>query len=417
MRNPTDYLKMRVLGAIDMAEGNTQRERIRAVAALPFTDEDGIARQFTWRTIETWLMRYNKHGLTALTPQGRSDKGKLRKVCLEEVMEAVRTVLPAFHSATPKKQALYRACIEQGLLQRDRVAPNTFSRIVTAHEMLKADGEARDKRRLAFAKAHANEMWQGDTMFGPYVREGASPVQSKLIAFIDDASRVCVHGAFFAREDVDSLIEALSSAFYKRGVPEAMYVDNGSIYTSKEIVQICGRLGCILTHTPVRDGAAKGKIERFFRTVREQFLCRQLDLSGLEVLNRQFTAWVEEHYNATKHSVLGMSPLDRFALDRRRIRYLPPNEVNEELFFVEEDRVVKTDNTFPFKNVRYEAPRHLPNRTVQVRYQRWQPNKRVVVYYKSERMGEARALDPVANDRPPTTGQASRKSNHKKKEQ
>ena len=95
---------------------------------------------------------------------------------------------------------------------------------------------------------------------------------------------------------------------------------NGSSYTSKEIVQICARLGCMLTHTPVRDGAAKGKIERFFRTCREQFLCRQLDLSGMDTLNRQFTAWVEEHYNATKHSVLGMSPLDRFALDRRRIR-------------------------------------------------------------------------------------------------
>jgi len=414
MRNPSDYLKMRVLGAIDMAEGDTQSERIKAVAAMTFTDEDGSPRQFTWRTIETWLMRYNKHGVTALAAQGRSDKGKLRKVTLEEIMEAVRAVLSTFHSAHPPKQAVYRACIEQGLLQRDRIAPNTFSRIVTSHEMLKADGEARDKRRLAFAKAHANEMWQGDTMFGPHVREGGSPVQSKLIAFVDDASRVCVHGAFFAREDVDSLIEALSCAFYKRGVPEAMYVDNGSIYTSREIVQICARLGCILTHTPVRDGAAKGKVERFFRTVREQFLCRQLDLSSLEALNRQFTAWVEEDYNATKHSVLGISPLDRFALDRRRIRYLPPNEVNEELVFVEEDRVVKADNTFPLKNVRYEAPRHLPSRTIQVRYQRKCPHRRVVVYYKAERMGEARALDPVANDRPATTGQASRKSNHKK---
>lgn len=401
MRNPTDYLKMRVLGAVDMAEGNKQHERIKAVAAMTFTDEDGNPRQFTWRTIQTWLTRYNKHGVTALRPQGRSDKGKLRKVCLEEVMEAVRTVLPSFHSAQPPKQAVYRACIEQGLLQRDRVAPNTFSRIVNHYEMFKADDECSVKRRLAFAKAHANEMWQADTMFGPFVREGGRPLQSKLIAFIDDASRVCVHGQFFLREDVDSLIEALSIALYKRGVPESLYVDNGSIYTSKEIVQICARLGCILTHTPVRDGAAKGKVERYFRTVREQFLCRKLDLSSLETLNRQFTAWVEEHYNAVKHSVLGMSPLDRFALDRRRIRYLPPNEVNEELFFVEEERVVKADNTFPFKNVRYEAPRHLPSRKVQVRYQRKRPHRRVVVYYKGERMGEARPLDPVANDRRP----------------
>ena len=145
---------------------------------------------------------------------------------------------------------------------------------------------------------------------------------------------------------------------------------------------------------------AKGKVERFFKGVREQFLVRQLDLSSLENLNRQFTQWVEEDYNAHLHSVLGMSPLDRFALDRHLVRFLPPNEANDELFFVEEDRHVRADNTFAFKSLRFEAPRHLPERTVQVRFQRSQPTRRVIVYYKGERMGQARPLDPVANDRP-----------------
>ena len=401
MRNPSDYLKMRVLGAIDMAEGKTQRERIRAVSAMTFTDEEGHPRSFTWRTIETWLMRYNKHGLTALTPRTRADKGQTRKMKPEEIQEAIATILPRFHARRINKQAIYRACLEAGLFQRHRLAPNTFSRLVNEYELLRPADDAEGKRRLAFAKAHANEMWQADTMFGPYVQHAGGRVQSKLIAFLDDASRLCVHAQFFPAENVDHLIEALASALYKRGVPAALYVDNGSIYTSKEIVQICARVGCLLAHTPVRDGAAKGKVERFFRTVREQFLIRSLDLSSLENLNRALNAWVEEEYNAREHSVLKMSPLDRFALDRGRIRFLPPNEVNEELFFVEEDRVVKTDNTFPFKNLRYEAPRHLPNRTVQVRFQRNQPTRKLVVYYKAERMGEARPLDFTANDRPP----------------
>ena len=228
-----------------------------------------------------------------------------------------------------------------------------------------------------------------------------TPVQTRLIAFLDDASRVCCHGQFFRAENVDTLIEALRAAFYKRGVPAALYVDNGSIYTSKEIIQICARVGCLLAHTPVRDGAAKGKVERFFRGVREQFLVRQLDLCSLDSLNRQFTQWVEEDYNARTHSVLGMSPLDRFALDRNRIRFLPPNQANDELFFVEEDRQVRADNTFSFHALRFEAPRHLPEPTIQVRFQRKNPASRVVVYYKGERMGEARLLNAVANDRPP----------------
>lgn len=81
-------------------------------------------------------------------------------------------------------------------------------------------------------------------------------------------------------------------------MPHALYVDNGSIYSSKEILQICVRVGCLLHHTPVHDGAAKGKVEKNFRTVRDQFLARDLDLSSLEALNRQFIQWVEEQYNA-----------------------------------------------------------------------------------------------------------------------
>jgi putative transposase len=394
---------MRVLGAIDMAEGNSIRQRIKTVSQMTFTDEEGQPRQFTWRTIETWLGRYHKHGVTALENTVRSDKGKTRKVSPEIVQEAIDAILPKVHGRNPKRATLYRLCIEQGLLTRSQVAPNTFSRLVKRFEMLKPQADSTNKHRLAFAKAHANEMWQADTLYGPFVQDQGSPVQTRLIAFLDDASRVCCHGQFFLAENVDTLIEALRAAFYKRGVPHSLYVDNGSIYSSKEIIQICARVGCLLAHTPVRDGAAKGKVERFFRTLRDQFLARQLDLSSLDALNRQFTHWVEEQYNAQLHSVLGMSPLDRFALDRNRLRFLPPNEANDELFFVEEDRHVRADNTFSFKSVRFEAPRHLPDRTIQVRYERKAPTHRVIVYYKGERMGQARPLDPVANDRKPST--------------
>jgi putative transposase len=401
MRNPTVYLKMRVLGAIDMAEGKTIRDRIKAVSQMTFTDEEGHPRQFTWKTISTWLCRYQKHGVTVMENQPRSDKGKLRKVVPEDILDAIRQVRPKLHGKTPTRALLYRLCIEAGLLTRSQVAPNTFSRLVNQFEMLKPDTDCANKQRLAFAKAHANEMWQADTLYGPHVHLNGAPVQTRLIAFIDDASRVCCHGQFFPAENVDTLIESIRAAFYKRGVPHALYVDNGSIYASKEILQICARVGCLLHHTPVRDGAAKGKVERFFRTVRDQFLARELDLSSLEALNRQFTQWVEEQYNAQVHSILGMSPLDRYALDRKWVRFLPPNEANDELFFVEEERHVRADNTFSFKSLRWEAPRHLPDRTIHIRFQRSQPAGRVVVYYKGERMGEARLLNAIANDRNP----------------
>jgi hypothetical protein len=243
MRNPTPYLKMRVLGAIDMAEGKTIRSRIQAVSRMTFTDEDGHPRQFTWRTIQTWYSRYQKHGVTVMENKPRSDKGKIRKVPLEDVAEAVQKALPKTRGQAPRPALLYRLCIEEGLLTRSQIAPNTFRRVIKQYELLKPDPECSNKVRLAFAKAHANEMWQADTLYGPYVQSNGAAVQTRLIAFLDDASRVCCHGQFFLAENVDTLIESLRAAFYKRGVPHALYFD----YVPRHIIEVlcpvalCGR--------------------------------------------------------------------------------------------------------------------------------------------------------------------------------
>jgi transposase InsO family protein len=339
--------------------------------------------------------------VTGVLPKPRSDKGKRRKVEPEKVLEAIEQVLPLFRGKSYSKAQIYRACIEKGLLRRERIAPNTFSRMVSELEMLKPHSQATNKKRLAFSKQFANQMWQADTMYGPHVKDAkGQPRRTFLVGFLDDASRVVVHGEFFFNDSAESLMRALRSALYKRGIPEQIYVDNGSAYTSKEIVSVCARLGILLSHAPVRDGAAKGKIERFFRSVRERFLSRRLDLSSLEKLNRQFCAWVEERYNARAHSTLGMKPIDRFGLDIARIRFLPPNEDNDELFFAEENRTVKKDNTFSLRNVRFEAPRDLRGRKIQARFDRARFD-RIVVYYNNEHMGQAQILDPVANDRKP----------------
>ncbi len=397
MKNPSIYLKMKVLGAIDIAPGRTRDERVRNVAEMTFLDEEGNQYQFTWRTIQTWHYRYKNHGVTAMDTSSRADKGKPRKVTPEEVLEAINQALPHFrhknngHYTTPNKTAIYRFCIEKGLLHAGQIARNTFSRMVEKYELLKADpGE--NKRRLAFSMQYANQLWQADTMFGPQV----GGRQTKLIAFIDDASRVLCHGEFFLDENADSMIRALRSAFYKRGLPEQLLVDNGSIYCCQEITLICARVGCILRHTAVRDAAAKGKIERFFRRVRDQFLIRNLDLSSIGGLNRQFTDWVEQDYNATVHTTLGMKPIDRFGVDLSRIRFLSPSQDTDELFYAEATRTVKKDNTFSFEGRRYETPIDLRGKKIQLRYDRCRGGS-VIIYDQQRRIGQARLLDSVAN--------------------
>ena len=397
MKRPSIYLKMKVLGAIDVAPGRTRDERVHNVAAMTFLDEEGNQYRFTWRTIQTWYYRYKNHGVTAMDSSSRADKGKPRKVTPEEVLEAINAALPHFHQksngkkTTPNKTAIYRFCIEKGLLHAGQIARNTFSRMVNQYELLK-ENPSENKRRLAFSMQYANQLWQADTMFGPQVGSR----QTKLIAFIDDASRVLCHGEFFLDENADSMIRALRSAFYKRGLPEQLLVDNGSIYCCQEITLICARVGCILRHTAVRDAAAKGKIERFFRRVRDQFLIRHLDLSSIGGLNRQFTDWVEQDYNATVHSTLGMKPIDRFGVDLSRIRFLCPSQDTDELFYAEATRTVKKDNTFSFLGDRYETPIDLRGNQIDLRYERHRKGA-VIVYDKGRRLGQARLLDAVAN--------------------
>jgi transposase InsO family protein len=398
MKQPSVYLKMRVLGAVDTVEGRTRHERIHNVATMTFLDEEGNARHFTWRTIQTWFYRYKNHGITGMTNRTRKDKGQARKTTPEELLEAINAARPHFHDQRTNKRALYRFCIEKGLLHAGRIAQTTFYRFIREYGLL-APHDDDHKKRLAFSMKYANQLWQADTMFGPYLdTPGGGRKQARLIAFIDDASRVLCHGEFFFEENVDTLVRAIRAAFYKRGVPEQLLVDNGSIYSGQEITLICARVGCILRHTAVRDAAAKGKIERFFRRVRDQFLVRKLDLSSLETLNRQFTHWVENDYNALPHDAIGMKPIDRFGIDLARVRFLAPSEHNDELFYAEATRKVKKDNTFSFSARRYETPVDLRDKEIQLRYDRHrQDTAAVVIYHKGQRMGGARLLDAVAN--------------------
>lgn len=397
MKNPSSYLKMRILGAVENAKGKSCRDRIKKVAKMIFIDEEGEKRTFTWRTISTWYYRYKLHGITGVAPKDRSDKGKSRKVSPEQLLEAINQVKSLFHENKWTKLSIYRACIEQGLIRKDQLAQTTFYRFVREYELL-SDYAETSKKRLAFAMENANDLWQGDTMFGPFVCHEGKMAPVKLIAFIDDASRVICHAQFFLNENIDSLVTALKAAFYKRGIPKQLYVDNGSIYCSKEITLICARVGCILRHTPVRDGASKGKIERFFRGLRDRFLSRKLDISSLESLNKQLFHWIEEEYNGMPHSAIGMPPVNRFALDMKFINFLSPNQANDELFYAEETRKVKKDNTFSFKNTRYEAPADLRKKIINIRFDRSRPGP-LIVYYKSQRIGQAQKLDLVANSK------------------
>ena len=165
MKQPSVYLKMRVLGALDTVDGRTRHERVHNVAVMTFLDEEGNSRQFTWRTIQTWHYRYKNQGVTSMANRSRKDKGQTRKVTPEELLEAINAAKPHFHNHNANKRALYRFCIEKGLLRPERIAQTTFYRFIREYDLLAADDHDDNKKRLAFSMKYANQLWQADTMF------------------------------------------------------------------------------------------------------------------------------------------------------------------------------------------------------------------------------------------------------------
>jgi len=178
--------------------------------------------------------------------------------------------------------------------------------------------------------------------------------------------------------------------------PQRLYFDNGSNYTSKEILQACVRLDIKLSHAPVRDGAAKGKIERFFRGFRDRFLTQHIEFYSLDELNEKTHQWIENEYNSKHHTGIQMIPVDRFNLDLNQVKFLCDDEYSQEIFFMEETRKVGKTNVFSINSQKFECPVDLRDKKIQVRFDRARRDC-FIVYFNEQRLGEASVLDVVHN--------------------
>jgi transposase InsO family protein len=105
-----------------------------------------------------------------------------------------------------------------------------------------------------------------------YVRALPEAIKAYLLAFIDDHSRLVPHAEFYLTESLPSYLKALEEALVRRGLPRKIYTDNGSAFRSHHLEHVTASLGIALIHERPYKPQGKGKIERFFRTVRGDFL-------------------------------------------------------------------------------------------------------------------------------------------------
>ena len=233
-------------------------------------------------------------------------------------------------------------------------------------------------------------------LFGPYVqRPGGGKMQVFLHAILDDASRLIPHAQFYPNQGLDACLDCLRQAVAARGVPVRLYIDNAKIYRSQQLARIAASLGISIVHTPPYQPEGRGKIERYFRTVRDQFLTNldpKLSLS-LDQLNDRYGTWLENVYHRSEHSALNSTPLLRWQRDIEQVRQLPPATDLRRLFFYRLHRRIRRDCTFLLHNQYYEAPQ-LCGETVEVRFEPLDAAE-VELHFQGKLQGTARLVDPV----------------------
>jgi transposase InsO family protein len=362
--------------------------RARALAARQ--REIGSTDAVCTATLLKWARRYRQHGLEGLAPKPRADRGQWRVITpeLAELIERLKRENP-YRTGT----ALLRA------LGADSISPSTLYRFLQSRglttERLLAVGPERKKFEAEFA----NQIWQSDMLYGPYVqRPGGGKQQAYLYTALDDASRLVAHAEFYPSQGLDSLLDCVRKAIEKRGVPSRIYADNGHVYRSIQLASIAASLGILVSHTPPFQPQGRGKIERFFRTCREQCLANLDPKHRLTLgeLNEQLWIWLEEYHRRPHDGLDGSTPLLRWQRDIERIRQLPPHSDVRRVFFYRLQRRVRRDSTFMLQTRFYEAPAHLAGEAIEVRFDP-QDLTQVEVFHQGKFQGWARAVDPVVN--------------------
>jgi transposase InsO family protein len=345
-------------------------------------------------TIRRWVERYQASGgqLASLSPAARADRGQSRTVDDETIASLVR--LRTEQPTTP----LERLLVE--MQDKDLVTPGVTLRLSTAYRILKREGisgrrpaAATDRRR--FEAEYPNDLWQSDVLHGPSVELDDKQRKSYLIAFLDDHSRLLPHAEFYLSERLTSWLDGFRQALLTRGLPRKLYVDNGPLFRSKHLERICASLGIALIHTPPYTPQGRGKIERFFRTVRTQFL-PGFRAGTLAELNECLDAWIGHEYHLRVHSSTAEMPLERFARQVELVRPAPPDL--EDHFRKAVRRRVAKDRTVSLNGKLYEAPIGLLGEQVQLLYHEHQPGA-VEVFHKGQSYGELRPVDLHVNAR------------------
>lgn len=338
----------------------------KRVTKEPLTLPNGETVLYSWKTPQKWYSLYSKGGFDALMPKTRSDKGvprSLTDTAMEEIYR-LKEKYPRLNATQIHLRLVQNAFIPAS------VSVDTVQRFIRRNN-LKAGRAAQAKDRKAFEEDAFGKMWQADTCHFCHIRDEKDGKMHKvyLMIIIDDHSRMIVGGGMFYHDNACNFQSVLKEAVSTYGIPAKLYCDHGSPYDNEQLPLICGQIGTTLLHAPVRDGAAKAKCERNFRTMKERLLYG-LDLDQIHSLDL-FRGILKDYirsYNTRYHSGIRGVPFERYLDTRERMRLPVSREWLDECFLNRIFRKVRRDSTVSIDSQSYDVPMQFISQKVEIRF-------------------------------------------------
>jgi transposase InsO family protein len=346
-----------------------KRQLLHKLAGRIWTGPDGQPLAVAPDTLRVWVRRYRQGGLEALMDKARPSRG-VGVLTAEQV-----DLICQLKREVPERSVdrVIRIAEQTGTIEKDTLKRSTVHRVLQRHD-LSARRPAPERRDLdRFEADHPADLWQSDMLAGPWLPDPQRPTKMRrayLFAFLDDHSRLLLHGRFSFKEDLPHLELVFRRAIQKWGVPKRLYYDNGAVYRADHMKVIVAALGIHrLIFTRAYRPMGHGKIEALNRLIRRAFIAELAAsrIDTLDALNEAFNAWADLEYNRKVHSETGQTPLDRFQAGADRIAYAEEQALRQ-AFLWREQRTPDKTGVFSLFGTRYQVTPKLARRRIEVRF-------------------------------------------------
>ena len=378
-----------------------RRAVLEQLAGKVWEDTDGQPMQVQAETLRVWIRRYRRGGLEALEDKTHPARGlvalsdeqvelacRLKREVPERSLDRLIRIMEDMELVEPgsvRRSTLHRALQREGLSARQCRVP-----------------DCNDLDR--FEAATPNDLWQSDMLVGPWLPDPQRPGKSRrayLYAFIDDHSRLLLHGRFSFKGDLPALELVFRRCLQKNGAPSRVYYDNGATYRARHMKQIVAEIGIHpIIYTQTYRPMGHGKIEALNQYIRSAFLAelKASNITTLDALNEAFLAWSDYEYNRKVHSETGQQPRERWRAGIERVRYADEEKLRL-AFLWREERTADKAGVFSLFATRYQVGAEMARHRIEVRYDP-EALDEVEVYFKGRFVERARPLEVQPGRRP-----------------